>query len=108
MYWEQPADSFDFSWFAQANYQWQDDVSFDLYGDPLNKQDAYGIGNLGFGIVDNQDKYKVTVFANNLFDEHYSMGYSNFEERFQGETALAKRWSRGALRYVGVNVSYQF
>ena len=108
MYWEQPAESFDFSWFAQANYQWQDDVSFDLYGDPLNKQDAYGIGNLGFGIVDNQDKYKVTVFANNLFDEHYSMGYSNFEERFQGETALAKRWSRGALRYVGVNVSYQF
>lgn len=107
-YWEQAAQGYEFSWFAQASYQWQDDVSYDLYGDPLNRQEAYGIANAGVGIVDNQDRYKVTVFVNNLFDENYSMGYTNYDERFQGLTALSKRWSRGAMRYFGVNVSYRF
>lgn len=107
-YWEKPAADYSFSWFAQANYQWQDEVNFDLYGDPVNVQEAYGIANLGFGVVDNDNRYKVTFYVNNMFDENYSLGYSNFENRFQGETAVAKRWTRGALRYMGVNVSYNF
>lgn len=98
----------DFSLFAQANYQWQDDINYSLLGDPLNAQDSYGIANISAGIIGADDKYKLTFFVNNLFDENYSLGYSDFAVRFQGATAVGKQWSRNAMRYMGINFSYSF
>lgn len=105
---ETDLSSQDFSFFAQANYQWQDDVNYDLLGNPLNSQKAYGIANMSFGIIGAEDKYKLTFFVNNVFDQGYSLGYSDFSSRFNGATAIGKQWSRNALRYMGVNFSYSF
>ena len=108
LYWEPIFNSLPFNFFAQANYQWQDDINYDLLGDPLNSQEAYGITNVSFGIVEPGGRYKVTFFVNNLFDENYSMGYQDYSARFQGATAIGKQWNRSAMRYMGVNVSYSF
>jgi iron complex outermembrane recepter protein len=105
---ETELSSQDFSFFAQANYQWQDDVNFELLGGPLNEQKAYGLANVSLGIIGAEDKYKVTFFVNNLFDQNFSLGYWDDSVRFQGATAIGKQWSRNAMRYMGVNFSYSF
>ena len=107
-YWELVPSSLPFNFFAQANYQWQDDVNYDLLGNPLGAQDAYGLANISFGIVEPGGRYKVTFLVNNLFDEDFSMGYTDFSARFPGYTALGKQWNRNAMRYMGINVSYSF
>ncbi|GAB3098067.1 TonB-dependent receptor [Aestuariicella hydrocarbonica] len=107
-YWERSAGSLPFNIFAQANYQWQDDINYSLYGNPLNAQEAYGIANISVGIVEPNEQYKVTFFVNNLFDENYSMGYDDASQRFGGATAISKQWSRNAMRYAGINASYNF
>jgi iron complex outermembrane receptor protein len=107
-YWELVLSSLPFNFFAQANYQWQDDVNYDLLGNPLSAQEAYGLANISFGIVEPVGRYRVTFFVNNLFDEDFSMGYTDFSARFPGYTALGKQWNRNAMRYMGINVSYSF
>ncbi len=107
-YWESTANDAPFNYFAQANYQWQDDINYDLYGNTLNSQDAYGIANISFGIVEANERYKVTLFVNNVFDENYSMGYGDAAQRFGGATAVFKQWTRNAMRYAGISASYNF
>lgn len=108
-YWEEAASGRSFNYFAQANYQWQDDVNYDLYGNPLSDQSAYGIANVSFGIIESQNqRYKLTFFVNNLFDQSYSLGYTDYSARLGGLTALGKQWTRGAMRFMGVNFSYSF
>ncbi len=107
-YWEQVSNPLPFNFFAQANYQWQDDINYDLLGNPLGAQEAYGLANISFGIVEPGGRYKVTFFVNNLFDEDFSMGYTDYSARFPGYTALGKQWNRNAMRYMGINVSYSF
>jgi iron complex outermembrane recepter protein len=105
---ETELSSQDFSFFAQANYQWQDDINYDLLGNPLNSESSYGIANMSLGIIGAEDKYKLTFFVNNIFDQNYSLGYSDYSARFAGATAIGKQWSRNAMRYMGVNFSYSF
>jgi len=50
------------------NYQHQSKVSFDLLGNPLLEQPAYGVFNGSFGVQ--FANIKVTAFVNNLFIEH--------------------------------------
>lgn len=107
-YWERVAENLPVNYFIQGNYQWQDDVNYDLYGNPLNSQEAFGVTNISFGIVEPSDRYKVTVFVNNLFDENYSMGYGDASQRFGGATAISKQWSRNSMRYMGLSASYRF
>jgi len=107
-YWESSVGDMPFNYFAQANYQWQDDINYDLYGNPVNSQDAYGIANISVGIVEADEQYKVTLFVNNVFDENFSMGYGDASQRFGGATAISKQWSRNAMRYAGINASYSF
>ncbi|MDC8831870.1 TonB-dependent receptor [Alteromonas gilva] len=105
---ETDVSSQNFSFFAQANYQWQDDINYDLLGNPVNFQEAYGIANMSLGIIGAEDKYKLTFYVNNLFDQNYSMGYSDYSARFEGATAVGKQWNRNAMRYMGINFSYSF
>jgi iron complex outermembrane receptor protein len=57
--------------FLAAAYRWQSRVIFSLIQDPDSVQDAYGIFNLSGGL--GGQHWKVTLFANNLFDTHYAL-----------------------------------
>ena len=60
------------------SYSWQSSVNLALNQDPGAAQSAYGIANLSFAIKEaKNNRYSVTVFANNLFDTHYDAAISN-------------------------------
>jgi len=40
--------------------------------DPLTQQDGYATVNLSMGVRDDDDRYEVTVFVNNLTDKSYT------------------------------------
>jgi iron complex outermembrane receptor protein len=48
----------------------------------MTKQGAYGIFNLGLGMKDKKDSFKLTLMVNNLFDKSYA-------------TNLANNWANG-------------
>jgi iron complex outermembrane receptor protein len=98
--------------FIQANYRWQSDVSFSLVQDPDAVQEAFGIFNLGAGVQ--TDRWKVSVFANNLFDKSYALTKGrdnawNFS-RTATPATLAVNWkpARDSERYFGVRASVKY
>ena len=98
-----PMEGLPFSGFANLSYQWQDDVNFSLLGDPGAHQDSYGIANLSLGIVESgSQRYSVTVFVNNLFDEDYVASIANFGGLWGNQPTYIQTFPRDAERYVGV------
>jgi len=68
--------------FVTAAYRFQSATQFNLNQDPMTKQGAYGIFNLGLGMKDKKDSFKLTLMVNNLFDKSYA-------------TNLANNWANG-------------
>jgi iron complex outermembrane receptor protein len=102
-----------FKAFVSANVRWQDDINFSLSQDPRTIQKAYGITDLTLGLADIQGRYKVTAFANNLFDKRYAQGLGNGTSGYSNPaipTALGKTWfpGRDAFRYVGARLDVNF
>lgn len=54
--------------FAQANYYWRDDLDDT---DPRNVRPDYAIADLTLGIAARDGRWRVQVFAKNLFDEFW-------------------------------------
>jgi iron complex outermembrane receptor protein len=102
-----------FKGFVGATYRWQDDVNFSLSQDPRTIQKAYGVVDLKLGINALSDRYKVSVFANNLFDKRYAQGLGNGTSGYSNPaipTALGKTWfpGRDAFRYFGARLDVNF
>ena len=102
-----------FKGFVGATYRWQDDVNFSLSQDPRTVQKAYGIFDLTLGINDLKDRYKVSAFANNLFDKRYAQGLGNGTSGYSNPAipaATGKTWfpGRDAFRYVGARLDVNF
>jgi iron complex outermembrane receptor protein len=98
--------------FVQAAYRWQSDVTFSLVQDPDAVQEAYGIFNLGAGVQ--TDRWKFSVFANNLFDKSYALTKGrdsawNFS-RTAAPATLAVNWkpARDSERYFGVRAQVKY
>lgn len=95
--------------FASVNWNWQDDVLYDLFGNPLSQQDAYSIVNLNFGIKEaDNESWKVTFFVNNLFDKAYAAGIADNRNFFGGNVVLTQQLARNYSRYGGVRVRFGF
>ena len=103
-----PLASLPFDGFANLAYNWQDDINFDLTGDPGTVQDAYGLLNLSIGIQDKDDRYKVTLFVNNVLDEDYTVGIGNYGSLWGGRPTYAQQVPRDAQRYAGASVRLNF
>ena len=102
-----------FKAFVGANVRWQDDINFSLSQDPRTIQKAYGITDLTLGINDIQGRYKVTAFANNLFDKRYAQGLGNGTSGYSNPaipTAVGRTWfpGRDAFRYFGARLDVNF
>ncbi len=107
-YWEKNLGS-DFNWFALANYQWQDDVNYDLYGQPNNFQSAFGLANFSAGIIHPEGKYRVALFVNNAFDKRYYLNIGDESNRRQdGAEVISVQRPRESMRYAGLTVDYSF
>jgi iron complex outermembrane receptor protein len=98
-----------FDGFVTASYRYQSNVLFNINQDPNSAQGAYGIANVGFGIRERKDKYKLTFFVNNLFDKHYAVN-NMISTSGWGTGVVTSSWqpARDAFRYVGVRLDSKF
>lgn len=92
-------------------YQHQSKVNFDLLGNPLLTQKAYGIFNASIG--GEFGPVKATLFVNNLFDTHYAAGLSDgFSTLGGSETnpahVIYQVRPRDSDRFFGVKLQYAF
>jgi iron complex outermembrane receptor protein len=97
-----------FSGVANLNYQYQSDVNFDLKGNPLQVQDAYGVVNGSVALNDPSQSWKVTLFVNNLFDKRYATFINDTADLYGGAHVLTQMLPRNSQRYVGLRVKYEF
>jgi iron complex outermembrane receptor protein len=93
-------------------WQHQSRVNFDLLGNPLLTQDAYGVFNASVGAEFGQG-FKVTAFVNNLFDKSYAGGLSDGFQTLGGSATnpahvIYQVLSRDADRYFGLKLGYEF
>jgi iron complex outermembrane receptor protein len=63
--------------FITAAYRWQSKTQFNLNQDPMTLQGAYGILNLGAGIRDKKDGFKLSFTVNNVLNKSYAVGLAN-------------------------------
>jgi iron complex outermembrane receptor protein len=103
-----PFESLPFNGFANIIYTWQDDVLFNINQDPLSAQDSYGVANLRIGLNDKEERYRLTFFVNNLFDETYAGARANLTGLFLPGPAVGQYLPRNAQRYAGVQALYNF
>lgn len=106
-----PLGNGDFGGLITFNYRWQDKINFSLNQDPVTVQPAYGVFDASIGLTQGKN-YKITFFANNLFDKHYTVGIGNTTSGFSapGVTAFGTNWqpARDSFRYVGVRLDAGF
>jgi iron complex outermembrane recepter protein len=94
------------------NYQRQSDVNFDLLGNPLLTQKAYGIFNAGIGAE--VGPFRATVFVNNLFNKHYAGGLADNFGTLGGNGAnpannvVYQVLPRDSERFFGLKLQYKF
>lgn len=102
-----------FDAFITFAYRWQSKINFALSQDPITVQKAYGIFNGSIGVASHDDKLKVTLFANNLFNKHYASGLGNTASGFvssNGGVVTGTSWqpARDSFRYLGTRVDLNF
>ncbi|MEH6571220.1 MAG: TonB-dependent receptor, partial [Halioglobus sp.] len=104
----QTLESMPFDLIANVVYVWQDEVRFGIAQDPLTVEDSYGLTNLRAGIVDKENRYELTAFVNNAFDESYRSDMLNASSLYGGSTAILHINPRNAERYFGVRAKFNF
>lgn len=105
-----------YSAFVTEATRFQSAVLYNINQDPLLGQGAYTITNIGFGIRDNKDKYKLSFFVNNLFDRQYAAANPGAGISYSTKapnpvnTVVVRTWvpGRDAFRYAGVRFDYKF
>jgi iron complex outermembrane receptor protein len=105
-----------FSAFINGNVRYQSDYQTNINNDPRSVNDAYTIADLGFGIRDNHDRYRLSFRVNNLFDRFY-IGNANASgpSYRAGPTATSpgitvNSWvpPRDVFRYFSVKLDVKF
>jgi iron complex outermembrane receptor protein len=91
-----------------GSYVWQSEQNFSLNQDPETVQGSYGILNLSAGIHPRDDRYRITLFVNNLFDKGYAVSGGNQFGNFGNALATEFMPARDFSRYGGVRVSLSY
>jgi iron complex outermembrane receptor protein len=102
-------ESMPFYGFANFSYVWQDEVNFDLFQNPLRSHDSYGVGDLNIGITEKEEeRYRITLFVNNIADENYRGRINDFRQLYGGKTAMLQTFPRNSQRYYGLRAKFNF
>ena len=90
-----------------GTYKYQSPVNFSLSQDPLTYQGGYGIVNLSVGLQHTDGaNYRVTLFADNVFDRHYYDGLTDYTPFSTANSfGFVPRDFRG---YYGIRAAYSF
>jgi iron complex outermembrane recepter protein len=108
-YWEDNVGGLPFNTFLQGNYQWQGDINYDLFGNPTNAQDAYGLANFSVGIKEPDGAYELSLFVNNAFDTlYYSRVDDTSSRRTDGLQQITVQRARESRRYGGIKMRFSF
>lgn len=96
--------------FASLSYLFQSKVHYDLFNNPYAVQGGYGVFNASLGFKDSSgDGYKVAFFVNNLTKERFATFIGDQAASFgNSRHVLTQFLPRGAQRYVGVKLDYNF
>ncbi|SEN67689.1 iron complex outermembrane recepter protein [Sphingomonas gellani] len=96
--------------FVQVGINYQSEVNFALNQDPLLVQKGYALvdGSIGFHDADN--RYNLTFFVRNLFDEHYftQLNHGTILATTANPNDLWANVSKDADRYVGATFGVRF
>ena len=57
--------------FVNGNVRYQSDYQTNINNDPRSVNDSYTIADLGFGVRDERERYRLSFRVNNLFDRFY-------------------------------------
>ena len=90
---------------VNVSYQHQSSVSFDLLGNPLLMQGAYGLLNSSVGVE--HGAYKLSLFVNNLLDQHYASGMTDGFGSY-GVHLVTQVLTRDSQRYFGMKLGAKF
>ena len=97
-----------FDLYANALYVWQDEIAFGLTQNPRLREDSYGVTNVRVGIIDKSDRYDVSLFVNNAFDESYRSDLADIGVLTGNQEALFHITPRNSERYAGINARFRF
>lgn len=88
---------------AQVDFSYQDQTYFDIQNHPASSQGSYSVWNARASYSGSEDKWMVTAFVNNLFEEEYRI-YSFDVTNLFGFNQVAY----GKPRWAGVSFRYNF
>jgi len=89
---------------ARADYKWQSEIYFDLFNNPLNTQGTYGLLNASLSIGTLDERWSLTAFVRNAFDERYvSQSLTS-----ASDTVPARVGQLGPPSQYGVTLNHRF
>jgi iron complex outermembrane receptor protein len=104
-----PLGAGDYEAVLAGNYSWRDKAQMLVDQNPYGIQPSFGILNLSVGVRKAEGKLAVTLFANNVFDEHYFTDLEDFwSAPWGGTNTIVGQPARDTNRYFGLRVSAGF
>jgi iron complex outermembrane recepter protein len=97
--------------FVQASAVSQSKFNFTIEQDPLTVQKAYTVVNTSIGLHDLGGRYEVSLFANNVFNQHYLTSIARAASLTTAAyfpNSLVGTVPKDADRYFGATVSVSF
>jgi iron complex outermembrane receptor protein len=108
-----PQSSFDV--FFTGNYKYQSEMMTVITQDPSYYVPSYSIMDLGLGLRDKKDRYKLSFLINNVFDKHYATTGFAGTPSYRGTTSAAATtqvttWvpARDAFKYFSLRLDAKF
>ena len=96
--------------FAQVGINFTSEQNFTAENDPLTVQPAYTLVDASIGLSTADDRYSLTVFVKNLFDENYltSLGHNSLMATAASPLDLAGTYNQDSSRYFGATFGVKF
>jgi iron complex outermembrane receptor protein len=94
---------------VRGSYTYQSKVNYALTLDPYTVQSGYGIADISFGVRDQDDRYEIMGFVDNVGNQHYYSTIGDNSTNFGSKTvAIQGLVPRDFGRYAGVKLSAKF
>ena len=96
--------------FGQFSVNFTSAQQFAVEQDPLLVQPAYALVDASIGLKTIDDRYSLTLFVKNLFDENYltSIGHNSLLATTAAPFDLVGTYNKDASRYVGATLGIKF
>jgi len=99
-----------FKAFVQSSLAYTSAQNFTAEQDPLANQPAYAIVDASVGLRTSDDRYSLTLFVRNLFNESYltSIGHNSLLSTAASPFDLVGTYNKDARRYAGATFGVKF